>query len=339
MSPSSAILSPAPAASSVQTGLDVSLPAPDGRLIARTAGQRLWFVDSSTGKETAKVPTARTVWSHRWSPDSRWLLTTGPGVLSLWDPVTGRLVDERRYPAGVGVEAAFSPDGDRVHVHDRGGNLETLDRETLEPSSTTANVGAVLALLPDPRDGTVIALRPDGSVIRIDPDAGRVLSTGPAGQVVAEVEHPGALSPDGSRMVAGHPSGVVRLLDTDTFEWVSEETARLWGDNVAYAPDGSQFASAEAGRVRLWDGHSGAYLGGLPLPAPVGETQLAYRADSHTLLVAARDGRTWTVDTRRSTWVELACRIAGRNLTGAEWEVFFPGRPHEATCAQWPAGS
>jgi hypothetical protein len=44
------------------------------------------------------------------------------------------------------------------------------------------------------------------------------------------------------------------------------------------------------------------------------------------------------VGTRTDTWVERACAIAGRNLTREEWSQFFPTRPHEVSCPQWPAG-
>ena len=306
-------------------------PAPDGHTVARTASNRLWFVDNRTGRETTRSKTRRVVWDYAWSPDARWFLSIGPGVLSIWDPKTGRLVDERTYAKGVGVLAAFSPDGDRIYVHDRYGNLQTLDRATLQPKNNAISVGDVEAIVPHPRDGSVFALLPDGSIRRIDPYSGTVLATGTA-------EYVGAVSPDGSLLAAGHPDGGVRLLDTDTFEWVGAPTQTGGGSNVVYAPDGSQFASAQRDRIRLWDGHTGGYLASIPLPSQTAEPSISYLPDSTGLLVAALDGRAWTVDTRTSTWVQRACKTAGRNLTRAEWKQFFPNRPYQVTCRQWPAG-
>jgi hypothetical protein len=37
--------------------------------------------------------------------------------------------------------------------------------------------------------------------------------------------------------------------------------------------------------------------------------------------------------------MDRACRIAGRNLTRDEWEQYYPNRPYEVTCRQWPAGT
>ncbi|HJQ43995.1 MAG TPA: BTAD domain-containing putative transcriptional regulator [Jatrophihabitantaceae bacterium] len=45
----------------------------------------------------------------------------------------------------------------------------------------------------------------------------------------------------------------------------------------------------------------------------------------------------WNVEP--GSWVTLACTIAGRNLTRAEWHQYLPDRSYERTCAEWPAGS
>ncbi len=81
----------------------------------------MWFADTSTGQETPSSKTARFVWVHAWSPDSKWFLTVGPGLLSLWDSDTGLLVGERKYGNGIVVVPTFSADGEQVHVYDRFG--------------------------------------------------------------------------------------------------------------------------------------------------------------------------------------------------------------------------
>lgn len=80
-------------------------------------------------------------------------------------------------------------------------------------------------------------------------------------------------------------------------------------------------------------------MASLPLPADSDAISIAYLEDSSGLVIAASNGRTWTADTRTGTWTDRACRIAGRNLTRAEWDRFFPTRPYEITCRQWPAGT
>jgi hypothetical protein len=66
---------------------------------------------------------------------------------------------------------------------------------------------------------------------------------------------------------------------------------------------------------------------------------VSYLSDSTGIRIAATDGRTWSVDTRTSAWVQRACRTAGRNLTQAEWKQYFPNMRYESTCPQWPPGT
>jgi hypothetical protein len=103
------------------------------------------------------------------------------------------------------------------------------------------------------------------------------------------------------------------------------------------SPDGTQFASVAGDEITLFDGSTGARQGALRLPSPTPQPRITYLPDSSGLLVAGVDGRTWTVDTRRSSWIDRACTVAGRNLTLEEWEEHFPRRPYEVTCEEWPA--
>ena len=128
------------------------------------------------------------------------------------------------------------------------------------------------------------------------------------------------------------------MLDTDTLEWVGEESSFGWDGDISYAPDGSQFASVVADWIRIWDGRTGAYQAGIPLPDATTGATVAYLPGGDSLLVSAPDGRTWTVDTHLAAWVERACRIAGRNLTQKEWKQFFPNRPYEITCPRVAQG-
>jgi WD40 repeat protein len=44
----------------------------------------------------------------------------------------------------------------------------------------------------------------------------------------------------------------------------------------------------------------------------------------------------WSADPAQ--WETTACRIAGRNMTRAEWHQYQPDRPYRTTCPQWPNG-
>jgi hypothetical protein len=90
----------------------------------------------------------------------------------------------------------------------------------------------------------------------------------------------------------------------------------LW-DAATLQPIGDPFnVPADAGY--LWPYHAGNKLGsgasydnGLPL--------------------------VWNMDP--ASWEATACRIAGRNLSQAEWKQYRAGHPYRVTCSQWPAGT
>jgi len=321
----------------------ISLPAPDGHTVARVRSGRLWFEDTRTGETTAnRAQIGGRDPQLAWSPDSRWLLSVvgplrGPErVVTVWNASNGSVsarTDPLTAPEG-DVHAAFSRDAQHVFVHD-GTSLRTLFRTTLGPAyPPTAAASDANDLVPHP-DGSVFVLhRFDGSFLRIDPRAGDVVDTAGPGLLGSEDVH-GVMSPDGTRMVVTGPGVRVRLLDVEKQAYVDTDTGLQWGD-PAFAPDGSQYAVAEEGRIRLWDGRTGEYQASLPLPSRIGAYSITYRPDSKALVIASTDGSTWAADTRINQWDDRACAIAGRNLSLVEWEEYFPNAPYERTCPQWP---
>jgi WD40 repeat protein/DNA-binding SARP family transcriptional activator len=315
-----------------------SLAAPDGRKIARLGSGRLWIEDTVTGRRTPRsLPTSDEY--LLWSPDSRWLLSSNEdGQLNLWDGQSGAIVATARRAAG-GLVAAFSPDSEKLYLQGESGVLVTLERESLRPAIDNLTLAAVPveALLPHPTDGSLIVLNRSGTFSRIHAATGEYLQGGPTGLLPFE-EQVGALSPDGSHMAAVDSTHHMRLLDLETLTWIGADSHTVVVDHVTFAPDGSQFASLQPERIRLWDGRTGEYQASLPLPSLTAHLSISYLPDSTGLLITATDGRIWMVDTRTDTWAERACTIAGRNLTVAEWEKFFPRQSYEVTCPQWAAG-
>jgi DNA-binding SARP family transcriptional activator/WD40 repeat protein len=323
------------------TAYGLSLAAPDGHTLARTQSGRLWFVDLMTGRETPRSAPLPDVWGPRWSPDARWLLTTaGDERLRIWDTATGRQIAVKQFPKGAELRATFSADGDRVYVVDRSGRLSTYNRATLRRVQAGVKVGTGVTTM-GARGEVVLLLRVDGSFVRVRPETGEILGEAPAGTLTDPEDAATDLSPDGSLLATSDAEFRMRLLDVENLEWIgsdaSTDTLADAGGWVAFAPDGSQFAALQLNGIGLWDGHTGDYQGSLPIPALATGASIRYLPDSSGLLLAARDGRTWTADTRTDTWAKRACTIAGRNLTRAEWTKFFPSRPYHATCPQWPS--
>jgi hypothetical protein len=57
-------------------------------------------------------------------------------------------------------------------------------------------------------------------------------------------------------------------------------------------------------------------------------------ADSRTVVIPSLDGQVYRWDLRPRTWLTVACRIAGRDLTHAEWRAAFGNREFRNTCPQ-----
>ena len=317
----------------------LSLPAPDGHTVVRTRSGRLWFENTATGRRIG-VPSPTRDETFIWSRDAHWLLSFGPdNVVTLWNASDGS-VAARSHPFEVrdrSLGAVFGPDAKQVYVHD-GTSLHTLSRESMRPAYPEIYVGEQPVLVPHPVDGSVFILRAGGSFVRMNPKTGDVLATATRG-LLSNEDPDGLVSPDGTRMVVNGPGRRVRLLDVDKQEYVGTDSKTPWGSSPTFAPDGSQFALVQAERIRLWDGRTGEYQASLPLPSRTATFSIVYRPDSTGLVIASTDGRTWTVDTRTNKWVDRACATAARNLSVEEWQQFFPAKPYESTCPQWPAGA
>jgi hypothetical protein len=109
-------------------------------------------------------------------------------------------------------------------------------------------------------------------------------------------------------------------------------SSRGW---VAFSDDGRYMVSNQDAKGRLWDVESGEVIG-RPIDAAPTVSSAAF-AGKAVGLVTATDThvQVWRFDP--STWVDIACRAAGRNLTRAEWEQYGPrDTPYRATCPQWP---
>ena len=105
---------------------------------------------------------------------------------------------------------------------------------------------------------------------------------------------------------------------------------------VEFSPDGAVLVtSANDGRIRLWDGRTGADRGSLrAVPAGVASF-VTFLEDGHALMVAGGDGSVRYWDLRTDVWIRQACARAGRNLTTEEWlDIFGEDRPYRRTCPE-----
>jgi WD40 repeat protein len=150
-----------------------------------------------------------------------------------------------------------------------------------------------------------------------------------------------AFSADSRWLAVANADKVIRVFDLLSAS-PEKVIASLQGHTLdittlAFRPDGEWLASGSNDfSVRLWN------LKTLSSNAVIlrGHTEsilfLDFTKDGSQLISASADRtiRFWSLSLE--TMVKGACDIAGRNLTRAEWALYFPNEDYRLTCAEWP---
>ncbi len=297
--------------------------SPDGRTLARAAGDAIILHDPATGAVRSRfsaVEEGREVEAPQhvaWSPDGAWIATAG-----LWqgDVVLSSPDGRRRIPLATGRTGPvrWSPGGDALYygVKVRGGfdlmRLELLGRardkageervvlsgmpnryEWLDGAYDLARLGGTLAYIRAPQSQHlwVFAITPGR-----DTASGRRLSADSRAY-----DWP-AMSRDGEKLaVLQHDE---ELWDQGNYYTVSVEGGAFtrltegpgYKSNASWAPDGSRFAyvlSDSAGsRLVLTDSTAQRLQIGTAEPSATGYFRTSWSADGRTLLYNAKGTRT-----------------------------------------------
>ncbi len=102
--------------------------------------------------------------------------------------------------------------------------------------------------------------------------------------------------------------------------------------SAGWSADGSTVYTTGPGTVDLWEAHTLGHLGTLQVGAGDQVPDATSLPDGHTLLIAHPAGQVLTWDLRPQHLLDVACDLAGRNLTRAEWKSLVGTRVYRATC-------
>ncbi len=291
--------------------------APDGRCLLDGS---LW--DRQTGKRLATLQlekNARPFASVAFSADSRHVAIPGWSDVALYDTGTGK--ELRRFPTGPDAAwnldfpavptgpdqrpLAFSPDGRRLLVGNRDGQISQWEVATgkpltcADPFTGTLRVRRFI-------DGKHLLVQTDGLVL-YDRNTGKLTRRYPW-QGEANARSVVQLSPDGKILTCPGKAGTIDLRDAQT----GKPIRTLAGDPnmtllVAFAPDGRRLYSSGGmfAMIRAWDvadgkqlheieGRSGRYMGS---HAVIPYEYIAVSPDSRRFATAASDtdgtGKYW----------------------------------------------
>ncbi len=235
----------------IQQLSSVTFSADGKRLAVGDVGLQARVIEVATGEVTKTIAHPDAVGEVALNPDGTLLAIAG-----LTD--TGAVYEvakEAKKFEFRGRTAQFSADGKTLLISSASGSFSLLDAKT----------GKARKNVPTPRELPLTTMTPSGSTIaswtagginvKLWSDAGKLVTTlkGP----VAEVDRRPAritgvgLTPDGKKVIVGGGDGLVRLWNAQSASvvqtWPTDQTSA-----VAVSADGTWFAVADAGLVKLW---------------------------------------------------------------------------------------
>jgi WD40 repeat protein len=284
---------------------------------SRDGSVRLWDLSGGTPATTPRIAQGHTAQIRVivFSPDNRWLATGGDdGAVRLWDLTAG---DPTASPTELrgnttSVRAlAFSPDGRWL----ASGGVDGSSSATTYLWDLAAQDRATARRDLYPHKGAIRAL---------------------------------AFSPDGRWLVTGSADNTTRL-----WNMTSNPPAQLpyieLGEHkdevraIAISADSHWLVTgSEDSTARMWNLKArDPRLGSIMLAGHRGPIwAVGISPDGAWIATGGQDAtaRLWRM-TPLADATQIACRIAGRNLSRSEWEHYLgEDTPYRRTCAEWPSG-
>ncbi len=309
---------------------------PGGTLAAVANGDKIELWDIRQRTRVAAFDPGQRQPSASWDPNAAKpiLATTGlGGTLALWDVsdearprLLARVTVPNSAPSGVFAASNFSPaarwspDGHTIAVGYLSGrpiSLVSVPDAQIQRALGTGSVNLGAAFTSDSRTVATIQVSLGGNsqVVLWDAATGHQRST---------------------TLALPYNASNVAFVHGD--QWLVTVEPAIYREEVLL---GSVTPDQITSRVDVWD---------LATSQPVG-VPINVRSDAVPIDIDHPGGSRLVSGTSFSTgtylvwdfdpahWASIACGIAGRNLTQAQWRQYLPGRAYQATCPQWPAGA
>ncbi len=272
-----------------------------------------------------------------FAADGRTLITGGSnGHVTFWDMSTDRVKRTLRFADPVWW-SAVSPDGKLLAVQTQAASSSDTHVETVQLATgkvlqthLVPHGYAGLRFSPNGRELVALGCCASGStLVAWDTRTATELFRRSTGVQATTF----GLTPDSRVLGVGTADGNVLLLDPRTGEPTAPPMQVAAGHiiDVAFSPDGATVAiSANDGTASLWDLRSRKRLGNPIPPLPGAIPDVVFEPNGRLLIPYVSNAYEWPTDL--GTWEHFACRVAGRDLTPAEWHDLLPNRPYQHVC-------
>jgi len=147
-------------------------------------------------------------------------------------------------------------------------------------------------------------------------------------------------SPDGLRLAVADTAGTIWIWNFNQATQLVESEPHVLtfpsAESLAFSHDGRLLAVGGTSMITLWDLDQNRVFGQPLQTNNVMVYAIAYSSDGRYLLSGDNSGVVNLWDLDPAHWYSLACTIANRNLTEAEWKIYRGALPYHKTCPDLP---
>lgn len=262
------------------------------------------------------------------------------------------------YPTGTVPSAALSLDGQWLAVGDGAGKIEVFETQTGEKISSMQGLASPILSLAFSADRRLLAASQCANQTTGDEPLARSCEqneiwlweaqTGRAEGAPLSGGHTNfitalAFDPQRPRLASGSQDRTIQFWDLTTRLPtglpLSRHTSTI--SSLAFSADGKYLASGSgnaSANLILWDVQTSQPVGEPFRPGSSDILSLAFSEDNQTLFSGTNDGELLGWEVGAAAWIERACRLAGRNLTQDEWNLFLHGQVYRPSCSGFPVG-
>jgi WD40 repeat protein len=318
----------------------------NGTFSVNADGGEFYIGSTSSGEVISTLKTnAWSGWPALSQSGERVALIQGYGPVSIFNTTTGEMIGALSIDLSTQIStAAFSQDDALIATGTQDGQISLWDGHTLERIGDLPNPhdSSVSYLLFDAEGTTLLSAGMDGQVQVWDTRERARNGFVRAGQPLTTV----TFDPTKRLIAASGGGGAVYIWNLHDLTPAGPPlvTAGGWLTNVQFSPDGQLIAAGDAtGHITIWEARTHTPIGDSLSVEEMAVRWIAFTHDSASLVSLARnvgdrqpDGEltVWTIST--DAWVSLACTVANRNLSRAEWTQYLGSEPYHVTCPGLP---